>query len=355
MEGQHESPGDPRPPPPGPRRRPPRSLITYQFGDGPINTLTVIAPVYNEEAVIGRFYERLRNVLDSITDRYRSDILFVVDKSTDNTREVLTRIAQGDDTVRCLFLSSRFGHQMSLLAGLDRAEADAVIMMDSDLQHPPEVILGMLDQFEQGYDIVYTIRKSERTSGLVGRVGSWFFYRLIERLSDVPISRDAADFRLISRKVNRVFKNEIRERNQFLRGLFAWTGFNSAGVVFQSQERAGGKTKYSFSRRLGLASHAIVSFSKRPLRLAFYTGMFTAILSMITALFTLVNYLVGNSAPAGWTTLAVMVPFLSGIQLMVLGILGEYIGAIFDEVKARPHYIIEDETDFGLQSKGIEE
>lgn len=307
-----------------------------------MKSLTVIAPVYNEAAVIDVFYRELRDVLDSVQKKYKSNILFVVDRSSDSSEDILRNIASQDPSVGCLFLSSRFGHQMSLLAGIDHCDSDAVIMMDSDLQHPPSTIPAMLEEYEKGVDIVYTERIPDRESGLLGRLGARVFYRLISWLTPVPIRENAADFRLISRRVAEVFQKDIRERQQFLRGLFAWVGFPSSSVKFQCDPRRGGKSKYTARRRFQFAAAGIVSFSRRPLQVVFYFGLLIATLSLLLALYILMIYLFGTEAPPGWFTLAILVPFLSGAQMIFLGVIGEYIGAIFEEVKARPHYLVQD-------------
>jgi len=316
-------------------------LATLKEAERSVKRLSIIAPVYNEEAVIEEFYTTLRAVLDGLAERYTATILFVVDRSADRTEEILAAISARDPRVQCLFLSSRFGHQMSLLAGMDHCDADAVVMMDSDLQHPPEAIPALLEKYEEGFDVVYTIREEDKTSGIVGRLGSRAFYWLIDKLSPVKIRENAADFRLISRRVLRIFQRDIREQNQFLRGLFSWVGFRSTGVSFQCKPRAGGSSKYTTRRRMQFAAHGIVSFSRRPLQLAFYMGIVTAFGSLLLAGFTLLNFIVYGAAVPGWTTLAILVPLLSGVQLVFLGIMGEYIGAIFEESKARPHYLVD--------------
>jgi polyisoprenyl-phosphate glycosyltransferase len=312
-----------------------------------MRTLTVISPVYNEAEVIESFYRTLRKELDGLAERYESRILFVVDRSSDATLDILKRIAAADRSVGILALSSRFGHQMSLLAGIDHADSDAVIMMDSDLQHPPSHISALLERFEQGYDIVYTIREDEQELGLLKRLSARLFYRLINSLSQVPINESAADFRLISRRVARVFQTQIRERNQFLRGLFSWVGFKSVGVLFRVRTRAAGRSKYSLGRLIRFGMHGIVSFSKRPLQAAILVGFLFAAFGFINALVTLVQYFLYSSLPSGWTTLTILISMFSGVQLIFLGIIGEYLGAIFDEVKARPHYIVEEKVNLG--------
>ncbi len=311
-----------------------------------MKTLTIICPVYMEEEIIEGFYENLKKVLKTLSENYDSKTIFVVDPGKDHTLEILKRIAGADKYAQVLSLSSRFGHQMSLLAGIDHADADAVVMMDSDLQHPPEVILRMLKEFEKGYDIVYTLRADQDETNWKQRIGSKFFYRMINWMSKVPIIENAADFRLISRKVAAVFKTQIRERNQFMRGLFSWVGFRSIGIPFQVGTRTAGRSKYSLRKRMQLAVHGIVSFSKRPLQAAVLVGLAFALLGFVFALVTFIQYFLYDSLPSGWTTLAILISVFSGIQLIFLGIIGEYLGAIFDEVKARPHYLVDEKWNF---------
>jgi dolichol-phosphate mannosyltransferase len=312
-----------------------------------MRTLSVVCPVYNEEEVIEEFYAVLRSVLDRIADRYQAQILFVADRGTDNTLSILKGIAARDSTVRVLALSSRFGHQMALVAGIDHSDADAIVMLDSDLQHPPELIPAMLDAFEKGHDIVYTIRLDSPDSGLFARWASRLFYKLFNTLAQIPIQESAADYRLISRRVAEVFRHQIRERNQFLRGLFSWVGFSRTGISFKVQPRGGGRSKYSLGRLIRFAMEGITSFSKRPLRAAIFAGFGFALLGLVLALITLIQYFHYSQLPSGWTTIVILIAGFSGMQLIFLGIIGEYIGAIFDEVKARPHYIVEERINFG--------
>lgn len=317
-----------------------------------MKTLAVVCPVYNEAEVIERFHEALGAVLDSVAHRYASQILFVLDRSTDGTLALLRGLASRDPRVRVLALSSRFGHQMSLLAGIDHAEADAVVMLDSDLQHPPELIPRLLDEFEKGRDIVYTIRQDSEDIGFLKRITSRLFYRLINLVSQIPIDQSAADYRLISRRVAEVFRTRIRERNQFLRGLFAWVGYERVGVPFQVRGRAGGRSKYSIRRLFSFAIAGITSFSKRPLQAAIYVGFAFALLALVMATATLAQYFMYRALPPGWATIVIVVSGLNGVQLIFLGILGEYIGAIFDEVKQRPHYLVEEKVNFPPDAKG---
>lgn len=306
--------------------------------------LTVLAPVYNEEEVIERFYERVKAVLAGLVDRYEGTILFVLDRSSDGTLEILRALARRDPAVQLVSLSARFGHQMSLLAGIDVArDADLIVMMDSDLQHPPETIPSMLAAHEEGYDVVYTVRTETEGTSLARRTVGSAFYRILSYLSQVPINENAADFRLISRRVAEVIRRDIRERNMFLRGLFSWIGFNQKPVHFTAAARAGGRSKYTLSRMIALATAAILSFSTKPLQAGIFLGLGVAAASVLLMLFTLVGYFLDDSIPSGFTTLSMLILVFSSVQLLVMGILGAYIGGIYEEVKKRPHYII-DET-----------
>jgi len=309
-------------------------------------TLTVISPVYNEAEVIDLFYAKLKSVLTGLEERYITQVLFVVDPSTDATLELLRRIASSDRSVQIIALSARFGHQMSLLAGIDHSDADIIVMLDCDLQHPPALIPEMLNEYEKGYDIVYTIRKDSEEIGVFKRLSAKLFYRFINKISQIPINENAADFRLVSGRVADVFRSQIRERNQFLRGLFSWVGFNSVGIPFQVQKREAGASKYTFKRMLTFGVHGILSFSKRPLQAAIFVGLSFAGLGFVFAVITVIQYFLYSHFPPGWATLAILISVFSGIQLIFLGIIGEYVGAIFDEVKARPHYIVAEKINF---------
>lgn len=307
-----------------------------------MNSLTIITPVYNEATVIGQFYSEMCQVLDSISASYAAKILFVVDPSDDGSLEILRTLAESDSRVQVVSMSARFGHQMALLAGIDHANADAVVMLDSDLQHPPDLIPTMLTYFEQGYDIVYTLRKDTPDINFFKRTSSKLFYRMVNRLSDVPINESAADFRLISRRVAQVFQTQLRERNMFLRGLFSWVGFKSYGIPFEVRRRHSGKSKYSITRMIRFGLHGVISFSKSPLHAATILGFSFAFFGFLTALITFIQFFLIQALPSGWTTIIILITIFSGTQLICLGIIGEYISAIFDEVKARPHYIIDE-------------
>jgi glycosyltransferase involved in cell wall biosynthesis len=302
----------------------------------------IVLPVYNEEEVLDAFHASLTEALRPLARDYLFAICYVLDRSTDRSFDVLKRIADRDRSVTVVHMSARFGHQMSLVAGLDRSRGDAVIMMDCDLQHPPELIPRLLEEFERGFDIVHAIRQYGNQTGALKRASSALFYRLQNALSPIEMQPGAADFRLVSRKVARVFQTSIRERNQFLRGLFQWVGFRSTVVPFVSPPRASGTTKYDVKRLVKFSMTGILSFSKVPLRIATLLGFFISTLSLGYAFYLLGAFFVVGHTPPGYTSLIVMMSFLGGLQLTVLGVLGEYLGSVFEEVKQRPLYIVDE-------------
>ncbi len=308
-----------------------------------MKTIDLVLPVYNEEAGIALFHRELVAVLDDLADRYRFRLIYVLDRSTDRSFEVLKEVAASRPGVTVLHLSRRFGHQMSIIAGLDHASGDAAIMMDTDLQHPPAVIPLLLERFEHGFDVVQTVRQYGTHERTTKQWTSSLFYWLQNALSPVEIRDGMADFRLISRKVLRVFQTSIREQNQFLRGLFQWVGFSRAEVPFVSGARVAGVTKYRLRPLLSFSITGITSFSKVPLHIATIVGLGIALLDALYAAWLVWMFLRRGDFPPGYTSLIVVVLFMGSLQLMFLGILGEYLGSIFDEVKGRPLYIV-DET-----------
>lgn len=305
--------------------------------------LTVVTPVFNEEQVIGHFHARTRGVLNSLND-VDATILFVVDRCTDNTLNVLRGLVADDPNSKVIALSSRFGHQMSLLAGIENSlDAEAIIMMDSDLQHPPELIPELLANFRRGFDVVYTVRRDTEEAGFVRKIAGNLFYRVLSKLSQVPINANSADFRLVSCRVAKILVTRFQERNMFLRGLLSWIGFKQTGVEYVAERRFAGQSKYSFSRMLQLAMAGILSFSTKPLQMGIFVGVVFAVLAFIFMIVNVINFFIDRTLPSGWTTLVSLLLLFSGVQLIVMGIMGAYIGAIYEEVKGRPHYIIEEE------------
>lgn len=307
-----------------------------------MKTIDIVLPVYNEEEGIAAFHRVLTAVLDPLCHRYEFHFIYVLDRSQDDTLRILKELSLADGRITVLHLSRRFGHQMSLVAGMDHSRGDALIMMDCDQQHPPVVIPLLLDTFDKGYDIVHTIREYDVGTGLLKRLTSNAFYKIQNALSPVELRTGGADFRLISRRVVRVFQTSVREQNQFLRGLFQWIGFSNTTVPFVSAPRPAGTTKYDVRRLLTFAVIGILSFSKVPLRLASLFGFVISTLSLLYGTALVIFYMIGGQMPWGYTSLIVVILFMGGLQLTVLGILGEYIGSIFDETKNRPLYIVDE-------------
>src|SRR5437016_656819 len=307
-----------------------------------MQTIDSILPVYNEEDGIVAFHESLSAVLGRLTDRYRFNVIYVLDRSSDNTFGVLKRLSELYNHITVLHLSRRFGHQMSLVAGIDHSRGDALIMMDCDQQHPPAVIPLLLEKFEEGFEIVHTVREYDPVAGSLKKWTSRMFYRLQNALSPVDLRAGAADFRLISRKVVCVFQTSIREQNQFLRGLFQWIGYSGATVCFVSTPRVAGSTKYRAGQLIAFAVIGILSFSKLPLRLASLLGFTISTMSLLYGIALIVYYFWAGHVPRGYTSLIVVILFMGGLQLTFLGIMGEYMGSVFDEVKRRPLYVVDE-------------
>jgi dolichol-phosphate mannosyltransferase len=307
-----------------------------------MKTVNIVLPVYREEEILACFHSALFEVLDCLGSQYRFEVIYVLDRSPDNSLLVLRKLAENCPNMTVLHLSRRFGHQMSLVAGIDYCHGDAVIMMDCDLQHPPSLIPQLLKKYEEGYDIVQTIREYTTKTGVLKKWTSQAFYSLQNALSPVEIRGGAADFRLISGKVARLFRESVREQNQFLRGLFEWVGFRTTIVPFISPPRPAGRTKYQLNRLLMFSIVGITSFSKVPLRIASILGFTISSVSLLYGLWLILAYFRVGNLPPGYTSLAVLILFMCGLQLSVLGILGEYLGSVFDEVKRRPLYIIDD-------------
>jgi glycosyltransferase involved in cell wall biosynthesis len=307
-----------------------------------MRTLAVVCPVYNEEDVIVAFHEELRRSLATLEGPWSWSVVYVVDRGTDHTLERLRGLSAADPSVRVLALSAHFGQQASLLAGLDHCDADAVVMMDADLQHPPSLVPELVAAHERGYDVVYTVREDTPDIPFLKRLTARWFYRFVNALSETPIREGAADFRLVSRRVVEIFQGGIRERGLFLRGLFAWVGFPSCPVRFRVGARRAGRTKYSLGRMVRFGLGGVVGFSRVPLRAAFVLGIALGALGALLLAAALGRSLTTQAPFFSGEALVGLVVGLSGVQLVFLGVLGEYLGAVLDEVKARPHYLVQE-------------
>jgi len=306
-----------------------------------VKTVGIICPVYQEEEVIDLFHERLTSAIKDLSARYSFKILYVVDPSPDRTEEILASLSRRDPNIGVLVLSRRFGHQVALTAGMDHCDADALIMLDTDLQHPPELIPELLSRHEEGADVVQTLRQDSSGRSWFERVTSGWFYALLARFSTIDLQPGAADYRLLSRRVVEIFREQIREQNQFVRGMVRWVGFRAVYVPFECKSREGGQSKYGITKLVNFAIQGIFSFSKIPLRLATFFGAVAALVGFVYGVFVVVQYFIGPLIVPGWTSLLALVAFLGGVQLIFMGVIGEYIGLIFDEVKSRPLYLID--------------
>jgi len=303
--------------------------------------LSIIIPAYNEAPNLGPLYERLRRVWEEEPADW--ELLLVDDGSTDGTYEEALRLNARDPRVQAISFSRNFGHQMALTAGLDLADGDAVIVMDADLQHPPELITDFVKRWKEGYDIVYTVRASTEDASWSKRITSALFYRIFKRLSGFAINVNAADFRLLDRKVVLSFRG-IRERVRFLRGLTSWVGYRSTAVPYHAGKRQSGQSKYSLRRMVSFAVDGLTSFSAAPLHMAVYLGFGLAVVGFLYSAYALYARFLSHTAISGWTSLIMVSLIIGGVQLIVLGIIGIYIGKLYDEVKQRPLYLVQKST-----------
>ncbi len=299
--------------------------------------LSLVVPIWNEEEVIPELYRRVVDVMDRTGEIW--ELVTVNDGSRDRSLEVLLELQQQDSRVKVIDFSRNFGHQIAITAGMDFADGDAVIVMDADLQDPPEVILDMVAHWRKGYEVVYAVRAGREGETRFKLWTAKLFYRLIQTIANIDIPLDTGDFRLMDRRAILAMRR-LREKHRFMRGLSSWVGFRQIGVEYRRAERFAGETKYPLRKMLSLAMIAITSFSYLPLQLATYMGFLLAALSLIGIVATVILRLSGSLFFQGQATTLVSVLFLGGIQLIFLGIIGEYLGRIYDEVKGRPLYLI---------------
>ena len=305
---------------------------------------SVVASVFNEEDCVTMFYQSLLKTLDSLQINY--EIIFVNDGSIDNSLSLLKEIAAADNNVKVISFSKNFGHEAAMIAGIDRARGEAVICLDSDLQHPPALIPEMLQKKAEGFEVINMVRTIRKDASFLQKMNSKLFYKFINSISSVKLAENASDFFLISQKVCKILRTDFRERTRFLRGIIQLVGFKKTTITYEAPNRAAGKSKYSFFKLLKLSFTAISSFSKLPLQLGIITGLIFGLLSILLILFSLTMWILGKTIP-GYTTLVIFLSAFAGIQLFVTGLIGQYISYVFDEVKARPVYIVGEVFNFG--------
>jgi len=299
--------------------------------------ISIIAPIFNEFENIPELYRRIKEVLDLTANSW--ELVMVDDGSTDGSTDLIREYRDQDARVVPVIFARNFGHQIAVTAGLDYARGDAVVIIDSDLQDPPEVILDMLEKWRAGYEVVYAVRTEREGETWFKELTASIFYQLIYRITDVDIPVDTGDFRLLDRKVVNVM-GQMRERHRFLRGMSVWVGFKQTGVEYKRSARMSGETKYPLKKMVKFATDAITSFSYFPLQLAMYLGFISAGISILVIPIVIILRLAGSQAFFGQASTLIAVLFLGGVQLISLGILGEYIGRLYDEAKGRPLYII---------------
>ncbi|GKX65419.1 glycosyltransferase family 2 protein [Inconstantimicrobium mannanitabidum] len=305
--------------------------------------ISIIVPMYFEEEVAQECYNRLTKVMKESQLNY--ELIFVNDGSTDKTLPILKEIALKDERAKVISFSRNFGHQNAVTAGIFAATGDALVIIDADLQDPPELIPDLVAKWQEGYDVVYAKRKQRKGETWFKLFTAKCFYKFLHSMSEVEIPKDTGDFRLIDRKVGEVFKN-MPERNRFIRGMMSWVGFKQYAFEYERQERFAGSTKYPLKKMLKFASDGIIAFSSKPLKMISYLGGITIFISIILLIYSLIIRIIGVNAQPGWTSIIVAISLFSGVQLLSLGIIGQYIARIYDESKNRPLYIVDEKINF---------
>lgn len=297
--------------------------------------------MYNEESVVNECYKKISNVFNNLSKKYDYEMIIIDDGSDDKTLEILEEIAKKDKKIKVISFSRNFGHQSAVTAGLKETTGDAVIIIDADLQDPPEEISGMIKKWEEGYEVIYGKRKKRDGESAFKLLSAKAFYSMINKLSDIEIPKDTGDFRLVDKKVVDVV-NSLPEHNKFLRGLFSWVGFKQTPYEYERKERFAGKTKYPLKKMLKLASDGIISFSIKPLKLVGTLGIISVIISLGILIYSILSFIFKwNNLTPGWTSIMITITFLGGVILLSLWMIGEYIARIYDEAKDRPEYIID--------------
>jgi glycosyltransferase involved in cell wall biosynthesis len=300
---------------------------------------SIVAPIFNELENLPELYRRLTEVMETTGEDW--ELILVDDGSTDGSVEKIRELGKKDRRVRPVIFARNFGHQIAVTAGLDYARGDAIVIIDADLQDPPEVILDLVAKWKEGYEVVYAVRAEREGESWFKKLTAAIFYRIIFRITDVKIPLDTGDFRLLDRKVVNVM-NSMRERHRFLRGMASWVGFKQVGVDYNRAARYAGETKYPLRKMLRLALNAVTSFSYFPLQVATFFGFFSAGIAILAIPVVIYMRVTGSQAFYGQATTLISVLFLGGVQLISLGVLGEYIGRLYDEAKGRPLYIVRD-------------
>ncbi len=301
-------------------------------------TLSIVVAAYNEEDVLHIFFAKLQAVLADLGESY--EIVCVNDGSRDRTAEILNAAHKSDPRIKVVHLARNFGKELALTAGLDYATGDAVVPLDADLQDPPELIADFLRLWREGFDVVFAVRDDRETDSWLKRHSASAFYAMLGRLSNVEIPRNAGDFRLMDRRVVDVLK-QLRERNRFMKGLFSWVGFRQTSVHYKRPQRAAGKTKFNYWKLWNFALDGITGYSTVPLRIAGYSGLIFAFIAMLYGTFLMIRTVLFGADVPGYASLMVAVVFMGGVQLVVLGIIGEYLGRMYSEAKQRPLYIVD--------------
>ncbi len=308
--------------------------------------ISVIVPCYNEEEVFSESYKRLTSVLEKLDEtKYSYELIFVNDGSSDKTLSLIQNATETDSRVKGINFSRNFGHQIAITAGLDVCIGDAAVVIDADLQDPPAVILQMVSKWEEGYDIIFGKRREREGESTFKLVTAKYFYRIINQLSDVEIPLDTGDFRLMNRNALNEFL-KMRETNRFVRGMVAWIGFKQTFIEYDRESRFAGTTKYPLKKMLRLASDAILSFSNTPLKVATFVGFLTSAGAFVGILYALYMRIFTQNFVTGWTLLMISILLIGGMILLVLGIIGGYVGRIYTQIKQRPLYIIKDKFGF---------
>lgn len=304
---------------------------------------SIIVPSYNEEAVIDVTYNRLKKVMDSTNESY--EIIFVNDGSRDQTASILKSICSKDSSIKLISFSRNFGHQIAITAGMENSGGKAVVVIDADLQDPPEVILEMIEKWKQGYEVVYGKRLKRNGESFFKKMTAKLYYRTLKSMTEVDMPLDTGDFRLIDRKVCDALCS-VPEHNRYVRGLVSWLGFRQTAVEFVREERFAGETKYPFKKMIKLASDGITSFSYKPLKIAIFLGVVISGASFIILVASLLGKLFVNASISSFSLIVMLSLLLNGLMFVILGIIGEYIGRIYDEAKGRPLYIISERNGF---------